>query len=119
MVELLWAGAIALAIGAFAATSIVPWDVLVESGTAIMYGFAAAALPIELIYFGLLWRALRRNGGPPPGWYWRSFEHHPLLRSSQRRYVLPLFYLGALGFLGITLGIGLVLLGFVAAARQG
>lgn len=118
MAELLWAAVIALAFGALAATTLVPWDLLVESGMRLMLGSAAFALPIEAVYFALLWRALRRDRPPPRGWYWRTFDHHHLLDRGQRRYVLPLFYVGAVGFAGISLGIGVVLLGFVAAARQ-
>lgn len=119
MAELLWAGLIAVVLAAVAATTLFPWDVLIDAGMSLMLGSAVLAIPIEVVYFGLLWRALRRDGPAPRGWYWRSFEHHHRLDGGQRLRVLPWFYVGAAGFAGISLGISVVLLGFLAAARQG
>jgi hypothetical protein len=117
MGELLWAGLLLVALGALAATQIFPWYALVENGNTLMLGAAAIGLPIELLYFGLLWLALGRVGRPE-GWYWRSFAHHHLLSPGQRWWILPGFYLGAVAFLAMAIGIGTVLLGFVAAWRQ-
>ena len=87
-------------------------------GQALMLRSSALGIPLELIYFALLAFALHAHPQFPKGWYWRSFEHHHLLSQSQRRWVLPFFYVGALAFLGIALGIGMVLLGGISALQQ-
>lgn len=114
MHELLWVLGLLAVIGAYATIGLVSGDVLVMVGQYIMLGSAALGLPLELLYFGLLAWALHANGGAPKGWYWRSFAHHHLLTRQQRFIVLPPFYAGALAFLGIALGIAIVLLGFVS-----
>jgi hypothetical protein len=117
MGELLWAGLVLVALGALTATQLFPWYQLVENGNSLMLAAAAIGIPVEGVYFGLLHLALGKVGRPE-GWYWRTFAHHHLLETRQRWLVLPWFYVGALAFLGMTLGIGLVILGFVAAVRQ-
>lgn len=103
---------------AYASVGLVPWYVMVEAGRSLMLGAAALGIPLELVYFAALARALRANGDAPPGWYWRSFLHHHLLTPGQRPWVLAPFYAGALSFAAIALGIAIVLLGFVAAVTQ-
>ena len=73
-------------------------------------------IPAEVVYFGLLAICLHHNGIVPRGWYWRSFEHHHLLSVAQKWLVLPAFFLGALCFLLIVMGIILVLLAATMAA---
>lgn len=114
MHEALWVLGLLLVVGAYAAIGLVPGDVLVLTGQYVMLGSAAVGVPLELLYFALLAWALRLNGTAPDGWYWRSFNHHHLLTRQQRFLVLPPFYAGALAFLGIALGIAIVLLGFVS-----
>jgi hypothetical protein len=114
MHEALWVLGLLLLVGAYAAIGLVPGDVLVMAGQYLMLGSAAVGVPLEVLYFGLLALALRANGGGPKGWYWRSFAHHDLLTREQRLIVLPPFYAGALAFLGIALGIAIVLLGFIS-----
>lgn len=118
MMEALWALGLVLALGAVTAVELVAWARLIEIGQALMLTSAAVGIPLEMLYFLLLGRALSGHPQCPQGWYWRSFAHHHLLSRGQRLWVLPWFYLGALGFLGIAMGIGLVLVAFVAAARQ-
>ena len=84
---------------------------LIEGGSELMFGAALVGIPLELLYFAALFAALTSSGVRPRGWYWRSFEHHGLLTASQRRWVLPSFYLGALCFVAITIGIAIVCLG--------
>jgi len=114
MQETLGVLAIVVVICGLAMLRMVPADQLVMTGQQVMLGSAAFGVPLEALYFALLALALHRNGAVPRGWYWRSFEHHHLLRPSQRRWLLPPFYLGALAFLGIVLGIVISLLGFAA-----
>src|SRR5213595_1558418 len=101
MLEAMWAGVVLVLLGAATATVLVPWESLLSFGRGVMLASAAAGIPLELIYFFLLWVALGRAGTRPKGWYLRSFVHHPLLSARARRVVLPPFYLGALAFLGI------------------
>jgi|SRR5262245_719298 len=115
MHETLWVIALVVLIAAYAAIGIVP---LVAFGQLVMLSAATVGIPLELIYFTLLAWSLHANRTVPPGWYWRSFEHHGLLTPAQRPWVLTPFYLGALSFLAIALGIGMVMLGFVSAATQ-
>lgn len=115
---MLWAGLIALILAAVAATQMVPWYDLVDSGYRLMMGSAGIGIPVEIVYFTLVWRALKRDGPAPQGWYWRSYLHHGRLDRGQRRWVLPWFYVGIVAFTGISLGSGVVVLGFIAAARQ-
>jgi hypothetical protein len=119
MHEALWVLGLLLLVGAYAAIGLVPGDVLVMVGQYVMLGSAAIGVPLELVYFGLLAWALRVNGIAPKGWYWRSFVHHHLLTREQRLIVLPPFYAGALAFLGIALGIAIVLLGFISVLGAG
>lgn len=118
MHEAAWVLGLVLLIAAYASVGIVPWYELVMLGQALMLWAASIGIPLELVYFALLGWALRANGGAPKGWYWRSFAHHHVLAPSQKPWVLAPFYAGALAFLAIALGIGIVLLGFVAAAAQ-
>lgn len=118
MIELAWAGLLVVALGAVTATVLVPWAQLLEAGQSLMLSAAALGIPLEIIYFTLLWFLLGRGGQRPKGWQWRSFEHHHLLSRGEKAVVLPFFIAGALSFLGMTLGIGLVLIAFVGAARQ-
>src|SRR5689334_22797894 len=113
MQETLWVLGLVALLAAYAAVGIVPWVSLVAFGQLVMLSAAAIGIPLELIYFTLLAWSLHANHTVPPGWYWRSFEHHGLLTPAQRPWVLTPFYLGALSFLAIAIGIGLVLLGFV------
>lgn len=119
MHELLWVIGLVSLIGAWAAVGLVPGDLLVFAGRYVMLGSAAIGVPLELAYFALLAWALHANGGAPKGWYWRSFAHHHLLTARQRLVVLPPFYAGALAFLGIGLGIAIVVLGFVSVFGYG
>jgi hypothetical protein len=114
MQEALWVLGILLTICALAVAKLVPADQLVSVGQQVMLGAAAFGVPLEVVYFALLAWALHKNGNAPRGWYWRSFEHHHLLQTWQRRVILPPFILGALAFLGIVLGIVISLLGFAA-----
>lgn len=119
MHEALWVVGLVLVICAYAAIGVVPGDVLVVTGQALMLGSAGLGVPLELLYFTLLAWALRANGVRPKGWYWRSFAHHHLLTKQQRFIVLPPFYAGALAFVGIALGIAIVLLGFLSVLGIG
>jgi hypothetical protein len=114
MHEAAWVLGLLVVVCGYAAIGLVPGDVLVVSGQAVMLTSAAIGVPLELIYFALLAWALRANGSAPKGWYWRSFAHHHLLTRAQRNVVLPPFYAGALAFIGMSLGIALVVLGFIA-----
>lgn len=116
--EAVWALLVLLALGAVAAVSLFQWGDLVELGQALMLRSAAVGIPLELLYFGLLALTIARRADCPRGWYWRSFAHHHLLTRAQRLWILPVFYAGALVFLGIALGIALVMLGLLAALRQ-
>lgn len=114
MQEALWVLGIVLAVCALAVARIVPADQLVMFGQQLMLGAAAFGVPLEGLYFSLLAIALHADSDAPSGWYWRSLDHHHRLRPSQRWWVLPPFYLGALAFLGIVLGIAISILGFFA-----
>jgi len=114
MHEALWVLGLLILVCAYAAIGIVPGDVLVLTGQRVMLTSAAIGVPLELLYFGLLARALHSRPPAPKGWYWRSFAHHHLLTKSQRLWVLPPFYAGALAFIGIAFGIAIVLLGILS-----
>jgi hypothetical protein len=116
--ELAWVTAIVLLMVAIGASQGRPPRELIDAGNLFMLRSAALGLPLELVYYGLLWLALSASGVRPTGWYWRPFMHHHLLSRGQKLLVLPLFYAGALAFLGIVLGIAAVVLGMVAAVRQ-
>lgn len=118
MPELLWVIAVLLVIGAVAAVQLVPWPDLLQLGNDLMLSAAALGVPLELVYFALLALCLRYNGSPPRGWYWRSFDHHHRLGTGQRWLVLPWFYIGALSFLAIVLGIAITVLAMIGAAVQ-
>lgn len=118
MIELFWAFLVLLALGAVTATVLVPWQDLLETGQSLMLSSAAIGIPLEILYFALLGYLLGRGRERPKGWQWRSFAYHHELTPRARLLVMPLFIGGALAFLLSALGIGLVLIAFVAAARQ-
>ena len=74
----------------------------------MMIVLAAIAVVAEIVYFAVLFGALRVGGDIPERWYARSFEHHHRLTARQKRLVLPFFYLGFLG-LSIALLIAVLL----------
>ena len=119
MQEALWVLGIVVVVCALAVARLVPADQLVMFGQQLMLGAAAFGVPLEGLYFTFLAIALHANSDAPSGWYWRSFDHHERLRPSQRWWVLPPFYLGALAFLGIVLGIAISILGFLAVFSGG
>lgn len=114
----MWAVLLLMAVVTFTASAAFPWDQVMVTGRDLMLASAAVGIPLELIYFVALGIALGRPGPRPRGWYWRSFAHHHLLSQRARQWVLPWFYLGALSFLGIGLGILIVALAVVTALRQ-
>jgi hypothetical protein len=118
MTEAAWALGLLILIGAVGAIELMGFASLIELGQALMLRSALIGIPLELVYYALLALAIMRHPECPRGWYWRPFAHHQLLTARQRLWVLPFFYLGALGFLGIVLGIATVLLAFVAAVRE-
>jgi len=119
MAEAVWVLLLLLVLGAFTAARMFAWGELIEVGQALMLRASAMGIPLEMAYFALLALSIRKHPAYPKGWYWRSFEHHHLLTRAQRYRVLPFFYLGALAFLGIAVGIGLVVLGVISAVQQG
>lgn len=119
MQEALWVLGLLLVFGAYAAVYTVPAMQLVLVGQYVMLKSAAFGIPLELIYFSFLAWALYANHDAPPRWYLRSFEHHARLRPWQRIVILPPFYIGAVAFLGITIGIAISLLGFIAGLGFG
>ncbi|HMI93640.1 MAG TPA: hypothetical protein VK509_19840 [Polyangiales bacterium] len=119
MHEALWVLGLVLLVAAWAVFGLVPGDALVLAGQSVMLGSAALGVPLELAYFALLAWALHHNGVVPHGWYWRSFAHHQLLTKRQRLLVMPPFYAGAFAFLGIGLGIAIVVLGFISVFARG
>lgn len=81
-----------------------------EAAWLLMTGLGAVAVIAEALYFWGLFVSLRRNGQVPRRWYARSFDHHGRLNVTQRRVVLPWFYLGFLGLVGAcTIAVLLVL----------
>ncbi len=118
MLELAWAFLLILALGAVTATVLVPWQGLLETGQVVMVASAAIGIPLEIIYYAALGFLLGRGRTRPAGWHWRSFAYHKELSPRARLIVLPFFFAGALAFLFAALGIGLVFIAFVAAARQ-
>src|SRR5690349_20067284 len=115
MLEAGWAFLVLLAMAAATAVMLVPWAQLLDAGQMIMLASASVGIPMEAIYFSLLGFALTRTGHKPRGWYWASFNHHHLLTDRARMWVLPWFYVGALAFACIVLGMLVVGLGVVAA----
>jgi len=118
MLELLWAFLVLVALAAVTATVLVPWEQLLRAGQSLMLVSAGVGIPLEIIYYTALGILLGRGRQRPKGWQWRSFEYHSELSARGRLLVLPFFFAGALAFLLAALGIGMVVLGFVAAVRQ-
>ncbi|MEM9068326.1 MAG: hypothetical protein AAGE52_07455 [Myxococcota bacterium] len=84
-----------------------------EVGWLSMIAVGAASVVCEVIYFGLLYVALRAGGSVPARWYARSFEHHHLLTRGQRFYVLPFFVVGGIGLVvALLLALALVFAGY-------
>lgn len=112
------AGVLSLLVGVGVAR-VLAWPALLSHGQSLMLGAAMVGIPLEALYFVLLSWALRRSpAGAPRGWYWRSFEHHHRLLPQHRVLVLIPFYLGALSFVAIVLGIAAVVWALFRAAAQ-
>lgn len=94
-------------------------DGLLSLGQWVMYGGAAIGVPLELVYFGALYMTLGKTGRRPNNWYSRPFDHHHLLTSKQRWWVLPFYFLGALSFAAATLGIALVVIAIFGVSFSG
>lgn len=118
MLELAWAFAVMVALGAVTATVLVPWEQLLRAGQSLMLMSAGVGIPLEIVYYAALGILLGRGRERPKGWQWRSFEYHKELSPRGKLVVLPFFFAGAFAFLLSALGIGMVVLGFVAAVRQ-
>jgi hypothetical protein len=116
--EIVWVVAVMLLLGAVGAVELVPWVQLVNSGNALMLDSAAIGIPLELVYFVMLFVALTHSGKRPQGWYWRPFQHHHLLTRPQKLVVLPFYVTGALTFVSIVLGIAVTVLGMIGAVVQ-
>ena len=98
------------------AAQTLPWHALFDLGQHMMFRAAWIGIPTELTYYAATAVALHRSGPPPPGWYWRSFEHHHLLTRTQRLVILPLFGLGAAAFAVAVVGIAILVLSVIIAA---
>ena len=118
MPEVLWVLGLLFALGALGVVQLVPWPDLMRAGYDLMIDSAGLGIPLELVYFASLAFALRQSGKLVHGWYWRPFMNHHLLSREQKLLVLPWFVSGALAFVGIVLGIGITVLGMVAAFVQ-
>jgi hypothetical protein len=118
MPEVLWVLGVLLALGALGMVQLVPWPDLMRAGYDLMLNSAGLGIPLELVYFVSLAFALKQTGNLVAGWYWRPFMNHHLLTRDQKLLVLPWFVSGALAFVGIVFGIGITLLGMVAAFVQ-
>jgi hypothetical protein len=118
MNELGWVLLFLLVMLAIGASQAYPATEVMAIGNSLMLRCAAAGLPLEAAYYLLLGVTLSASGLRPVGWYWRPFQHHHLLGRREKLLVLPFFYAGALAFLGIVLGIFVVVVGMVAAVRQ-
>jgi hypothetical protein len=118
MNELGWVVLFVLLMLAVGASQVYPATEVMAVGNGVMLRCAAIGLPLEAVYYLLLGVTLTASGLRPPGWYWRPFQHHHLLGRREKVLVLPFFYAGALAFLGIVLGIFIVVVGMVGAVRQ-
>ena len=118
MPEVLWVMGMLAVIAALGAVKVVAWSTLLGVGYDLMLDSASVGIPTEIVYYVALPLALMYSGQLPAGWYWRPFEHHHRLSTVQKALVLPWFFTGALAFLGIVLGIGVTVLGMIAAIVQ-
>ncbi len=118
MQELAWASLVLVALGAVTATVLLPWEQLLGAGQSLMLTSAAVGIPLEIVYYAALGILLGYGRERPKGWQWRSFDYHKELSARGKLLVLPFFFAGALAFLLSGLGIGIVVLAFVAAVRQ-
>ena len=100
------------------AAQTLPWHALFDLGQAMMFRAAFVGIPAEIAYYAATGIALRYSRVAPPGWYWRSFEHHHLLTRGQRWAILPLFWLGAAAFVVVVLGILILVLSVAIAATR-
>jgi hypothetical protein len=120
MKETLWVFGIVALSSAVTAAGVLPALEIVRTGEGIMLACASIGIPLEIFYFLLLGVALRAGPEPVPGgWFWRPFAHHHLLTPAWYRAVIPVFAGGALAFLGIVLGVAVVVLGMLAGLRSG
>lgn len=77
---------------------------------------AMIAVPFEVAYFVGLRLALAREGAPP-GWYWRSFDHHHKLGPRERWIVLSFFAIGTLCMVLASLGVVVVFAALLTSFR--
>lgn len=86
------------------------WDFLVHAGVVTFAAGMVFGLPCAVAYHVLLYRALEPTGELSPRWIWAPMREHPKLGDEQRGRVLPWFYAGALGWLVVVVGCGLLAL---------
>jgi len=118
MRESAFALGIVVVLGLLAAVMTLPPETVMLNGQVVMLGAGAVGMPLEVVYFTALGLTLWRRSVLPPGWYWRSFEHHHLLVGAERWLVLPWFYVGAISFLICTIGICVTASGLVATIAR-
>lgn len=117
MKEALWVFGIVLLMVLLGVAQTAPGGLL-TAGQWVMYGGAVIGVPLEVVYFSALYLALGQTGRRPSNWYSRPFDHHHLLTSAQRRWVLPFYVLGAVSFAAATLGIVIVVVALVGVGLK-
>ena len=100
-----------LVLGAMAALALVPWPWLLEAGALVTALGFLLGLPPALVYHLRLRAALKRRDRLPPRWWLEPSRLHRHLEAADRPRVIPWFVAGAVGFVVVVVGCGLVVLG--------
>lgn len=113
MLEILLVAAVLGAIGSLGALVVwVPWTWTFGVGLGLLTLGFAAGLPAGIWYHVVLRRAVLAAELPLPArWWLRPTELHHRLDEDQLEPVLPSFFAGAAGFVGMILGCALVVTG--------
>ena len=94
----------------------VPWPSLlvagmITAGAGLVFGVATG-----FWYHVALGRAVLATTSLPPRWWLRPATLHERLDAAARRYVMPWFYAGAVGFFVTVVGLALVALSVAVGA---
>ena len=97
---------------------LLPAELIVDAGTAVIVVGAALGLPTGFWYHVRLRAALLQSDRLPARWWLRPVALHGRLSAEDRGRVMRWFYAGGLGFVAIVLGCVAIVAGVLLEARR-
>lgn len=92
-----------------------PWEDVMRWGWWMVGAGMALGVPMGFLYHVALRRALKARDVLPARWWWSPIRLNASLTEDERRWVLPWMWAGGVGFVFVTLGLAVVVLGILSA----